>query len=105
MRCPGGILGKFTGAVFVPIIPVSSGVIPAIATSKNPVGRIGKDVMAVGGGVKVVPEQICIRVDGHALRTHGYVLQGEGRWRSDNLVEERKNIELRQIQTPLAIEK
>ena len=61
--------------------------------------------MAAGSGVQVVPEEISIRVDrGNSLGAGANVYQRVSGWRRDDAVEERKDIELHQLQAPVRVE-
>ena len=67
----------------------------AFAVRNDLCRRYGESIVAASGGVKPVPKEIGVEVDGLALRTVRNVYQRvEGR-RSYDFVEERVNIQLR----------
>ena len=59
----------------------------------------------MGGGVKIIPKEICIGVDGvDALRTGSHVCQRVPGGRGDDLIEESKDVKSDQVEVPATIE-
>ena len=65
---------------------------------------IGKNVMATGCGMKIVPEEICVWVCREvSLRGRHDVGQGETGRRSDDLLEQREDVELENSQVSVRV--
>ena len=59
----------------------------------------------MGGGVEVIPKEICIRADrGDALGAGGNVCRRVLGGRGDDLLEESKDIKLDQMEVPATVE-
>ena len=70
-----------------------------------PLSGVGQDIVTARGGVEVIPEEICVRVDrGDALGAGADVYQRVSGWRGDDAVEEGKDVELHEIEMPVRVE-
>ena len=79
-------------------------VIHAIAARQDAGRGNGKDMVSVRGWVQIVPEKISVRIDRHALRTRCDVCKRISCRRRDNLIEQREDVQLRDVQVPACIE-
>ena len=78
---------------------------PALAQTDNLGGGNGEDIMAARCRVKVIPEQIGVRVDrGDALRAVANVYQSVFGGRGEDVIEESKDVELEKMEAPAGVE-
>ena len=78
---------------------------PVLVPVEVSLSSVGEDIVAARGGVKVIPEEIRVRVDrGDTLGTRADVYQRVSGWRGDDALEEGKDVELRQIEMPVRVE-
>lgn len=78
---------------------------PALAPGDNPDSSEGQNIVAAGGGVQVIPEEIGVGVDrGNSLGTGANVYQRVSGWRGDDAIEECKDVELHEIEVPARVE-